>query len=365
MGIPFVNLHAQYTEIKEEVEQAVYEVLESQNFILGPKLQAFEEEAAAYLGAQYAIGVANGSDALLLALMALGVGPGDEVITVPHTYIATGEAIHRTGAQVVFCEVDQKTWTMDPEALKAAITPRTKAILPVHIFGQTADMSEILKVAGEIPVVEDAAQAWGASHQGAKAGSIGALGCFSFYPTKTLGGYGDGGLVVTSDSELAQHVQALRVHGESKRYYNNLHGMNSRLDVLQAVILQIKMRYVDGWNQGRQELVQYYQAEFSNLPQLTLPFVAENNESVWHQYVILCEQRDELQEHLRSKGIATGVYYPVPQHLQACFASLGHQEGDFPVSERLSKQGLALPCWPELSEQQRQEIVAALQGFFQ
>lgn len=363
MQIPFVDLNAQYLPIDAEVREAVGDVLSSRVFIHGDVVKAFEQEAAAYLGVKHAIGVANGSDALLIALLALGVGPGDEVITVPHTYIATPEAIYRTGAKLVFCDVEPTGWNMDPEQLKKLITPKTKCILPVHIFGQCAEIEKIRAVAGNIPILGDAAQAWGSSRNGKKCGALCDIETFSFYPTKTLGAAGDGGMVVTSNDELAAIVRALRVHGESRRYYNQYHGMNSRLDAIQAAILRIKLRKVDAWNTERAKIADYYRSRFEGTG-FALGKVIPGNVHVWHQCVGMTENRDALQKHLTDKGVGCGVYYPVPQHLQICYQDLGYKKGDYPVAESISDKSLALPCWPEMTQDMRQYVADSVVEFY-
>ena len=363
MEIPLVDLKAQNGPIRAELDAAVKAVFDSGEFILGGFLQRFEQECAKYLGVKHAIGVANGSDALYLALLALDIKPGDEVISVPHTYVATPESIVRTGAKLVFVDVEKDTWNMDIGQLKKAITKKTKAILPVHIFGQCANMTAINEIAGNIPVVEDAAQAWGADHWGAKSGALGTLSCFSFYPTKTLGACGDGGMVATDDDNLAARVRALRVHGESRRYFNNLHGVNSRLDGIQAAILSVKLKYVDGWNKERRHIAEYYRKRFEGSP-VKLGVVADGNTHVWHQCVIMAPRRDELQAHLKSRGIGTNIFYPVPQHLQECFKDLGHKKGDFPVTESISTDSLALPVYPEMTEAQRKYVADEILAFY-
>ena len=364
MPVPFLDLKAQYASIKEEVDAAIRGVVDSQGFVLGPTVEGFEAQAASYHSVSHAIGCNSGSDAIFLALRALGLQPGDEVITVPHTYIATPEEIHRAGGRVRFVDVDAKTWNMDLDALKAAITPQTKAIVPVHIYGRPVDMTKLLEIAGDIPVVEDAAQCWGARHAGKSAGAIGKIGCFSFYPTKTLGAYGDGGMVITNDPAIAANLRALRVHGEASRYHNVMHGVNSRLDAMQAAVLGVKLKYVDGWNARRAEIAGMYRERLSG-SSITLPEPsAEGDVHVWHQHVILAPRRDQLRAKLHDAGIGTMIYYPVPQHMQSCFADLGYKQGDFPRTERMSAESLALPIFPEMSEAMIDEVCDTIKAFY-
>ncbi|MCK6439629.1 MAG: DegT/DnrJ/EryC1/StrS family aminotransferase [Planctomycetes bacterium] len=363
MNIPLVNLEAQHAPLRAEIAEAIKQVLVECSFVRGPAVKNFQAEAAKYLGVKHAIGCANGSDALVVALMALGVGPGDEVVTVPHTYVATPEAIRRVGAKIIFCDVEPVGWTMDPAKLKKLVTPRTKAIMPVHIFGQCALHEELVKAAGNIPIVEDAAQAWGATRNGKHAGALGAIATFSFYPTKTLGACGDGGMLATNDDRLAELIQSVCLHGESKdRYYNDRAGMNSRLDSVQAAILRIKLKHVDAWNTKRDAIARYYQERFEESP-IKAPKVLPGNTHVWHQYCIMTPERDALAAHLKSKGVATGVYYPIPQHLQRCFKDLGHKAGDFPVTESISSDSLSIPCWPEMSEEQQAYVADEILAF--
>jgi len=360
--VPLANLAAQCAPLEARIRGAIEGVLKSQRFIHGPEVHAFEEEAAAYLGVRHAVGCASGSDALYLSLRALGIGPGDEVITSPLTYVATPEAVTRTGARVVFSDVDPVTWTLDPKQVAARITEHTVAIMPVHIFGQCADVTALSAIAGDIPIVEDAAQAWGAEHHSRKAGSLGALACFSFFPTKNLGGFGDGGLITTDDDELGRSLRLLRAHGQVERYESSMHGLNSRLDAIQAAVLRVKLGHVEGWNAGRREVVESYRRKLTGSAS-SVPRVGEGNQHVWCQCVLLTDRRDELRRHLDSCGVDSAVYYPVPQHLQVCYEELGHRPGDFPVAEDVCRRGLAVPCWPEMSERQREQVVQAVLEF--
>ncbi|MEE8468771.1 MAG: DegT/DnrJ/EryC1/StrS family aminotransferase [Planctomycetota bacterium] len=360
--VPMANLAAQCAPLEAQIRGAIDGVLKSQRFIHGPEVLAFEQEAAAHLGVRHAVGCASGSDALYLALRALGIRPGDEVITSPLTYVATPEAVTRCGAQVVFCDVDPVTWTLDPEQVAERITARTRAILPVHIFGQCADMTALRQVAGSLPIVEDASQAWGAEHHGQKAGSLGTLACFSFFPTKNLGAFGDGGLITTDDDELDRSLRRLRAHGQVERYKSSTHGLNSRLDAIQAAVLRVKLGHVDHWNAGRREVVEGYRRRLTGSA-VSVPCVAEGNLHVWCQCVLLTDRRDELSQHLHTRGVDSAVYYVVPQHLQVCYQELGHRRKDFPVAEDVCRRGLAIPCWPEMTARQRQQVADSVLEF--
>ena len=364
MSVPLLDLKAQYAEIKDELEPAVLEVLRSGAYIKGPKLLKLEEELARYCGAKHAVGCASGSDALLLALMALGVGPGDEVITTPYTFFATAGSISRLGARPVFVDIDPKTYNIDPEKIPPAITRQTRAIIPVHLFGQCADMDRILEIAGvKIPVIEDAAQAIGATYRGKKAGTMGIFGCFSFFPSKNLGGAGDGGFITTDDPALAERLAVLREHGSKPKYYHSVIGINSRLDALQAAIVLVKLPHLEKWHQGRRRNAAFYTGAFAGLP-LATPFVREDCLSIYNQYVVRTPRRDALRGHLAKKGIGNEVYYPVPLHLQKCYASLGQKAGAFPHSETAANETAALPIYSQLTEAQLSEVVAAVREFF-
>lgn len=363
--IPLLDLKAQYNSIKEEINSAVTEVLESGQYVMGPFVAEFEKVMAEYCGTKHAIAVANGTDALLLTLDALGIGPGDEVITSPFTFFASAEVISQVGATPVFVDIEQDTYNLDVKKLKSAITPRTKAIIPVHIFGQPADMEEIMEIAKEFNlfVIEDACQAIGASYKGQKVGSIASAGCFSFFPTKNLGGYGDGGIIVTNDDELASKLVILRSHGSSRKYYHSMIGYNSRLDALQAAMLQVKIKYIDSWNEARRSISSTYDKAFSGLP-IQLPVTKDDRTSVFHLYIIRTEYRDQLLEHLESNGISSGVYYPVPLHRQDVYLHLNYEENSLPVSENASKGTMALPLYPELTEELQQRIITSVKEFF-
>jgi len=364
MNVPVLDLKRQYETVKDDVDAAIREVVESQYFILGPKVEALEQEIAAYCGTKYAVGVASGSEALLVSLMALGVGPGDEVITTSFSFFATAGCIARLGAKIVFVDVDPATLNISPEQVAEKITDKTKAVLPVHLYGQCADMDPIVAAAKEknIPVVEDAAQAIGAEYKGKRAGSLGDIGCFSFYPTKNLSAYGDGGMVTTSDEELAEKIRLLRAHGAKPKYYHAVVGLNARLDALQAAVLSAKMKYLDGWNERRREIAALYNEKIK-ADGVVLPVEAEYNKHVYHQYVIRVPDRDGLAAKLKDAGVGTMIYYPVPLHLQECFAGLGYREGDLPVSEQAAKEVLALPIFPELTRDEIEYVADCINKF--
>lgn len=358
MSIPLLDLKAQYLTIKEDIDQAIQRVLDSSKFVLGPEMNAFEKDMAAYCGVKEAVAVGNGTDALVLSLRALGVGPGDEVITTPFTFFASAETVAALGATPVFVDIDPVTLNMDLDQLEAKITPRTKAIIPVHIFGQMIDVERVMEIAArhDLKVIEDAAQAIGANYRGRKAGSIGNAGTFSFFPTKNLGAYGDAGMIVTDDEDLAAHLRMLRFHGCKTKYYHDEIGYNSRMDEMQAAILRVKFQHIDEWNTARREKGEIYNALLAGLP-LTLPGVDPAGTPVYHLYVLRTDKREEIMAALKENGIGTAIYYPVPLHLQNVFKDLGCKEGDFPVAEKACSQAMALPCFPELTREQQEEIV--------
>lgn len=364
--IPLLDLKAQYAELREEILAAITRILESQQFILGPEVESLEAEVASYSHCRYGIGVSSGTDALLVSLMAIDLQPGDEVITTPYTFFATGGSISRLGGRPVFVDIDPQTYNIDPEKIEAAITPRTKAIIPVHLFGQMADMDPIMAIAERynLYVIEDAAQAIGAEYKGRRAGSIGHLGCFSFFPSKNLGGFGDGGMVVTNNAELADRVKLLRSHGAYPKYYHKMVGGNFRLDALQAAVLRVKLKYLDNWTIARQRNAEQYQQLFIQAGiEVSLPYVAEARRHVFNQFVIRVQSRDNLMAYLKQNGIGCEIYYPVPLHLQACFSNLGYKHGDLPMSEKASLETLALPIYPSLNKVQQQRIVATIDSF--
>ncbi len=365
MTVPFLNPGAQFAGLRDALLAALESSLARGHFILGPNVTAFEAEAAAYLGVRYAVGVNSGSDALTLALKALGIGPGDEVVTSPFTYIAPAEAIHQVGAQIVFADIDPKTFCLDPLDVARRISIRTRAVIPVHLFGQAADLDALAGAIGDrdIAVVEDCAQSIGAERNGRRVGGSGRVGCFSFYPTKNLGAAGDGGLCVTDDEGTAKTLRMLRIHGIEKRYHHKLHGFNSRLDDIQAAILRVKLPYLDAWNARRQEIAKQYTTGLADLP-LQVPVTGRANTHIYHVYAVLTDRRDALQTHLAANGVPTLIYYPLPLHLQEVYADQGWKAGDFPVAEATSARILPLPMYPELSDEQVDWVIAKMREFF-
>jgi dTDP-4-amino-4,6-dideoxygalactose transaminase len=369
MKVPLIDLSGQHQSLRPKLLDAVARVIDSQQFVLGSEVASLEEEIASYSTTNFAIGCASGSDALLLALMALDIKAGDEVITTPFTFFATGSAIARLGARPQFVDIDPRTYNINPALVEAAITERTRAILPVHMYGQCADMDVLLEIARRhhLPVVEDGAQAIGATDRGRRTGSMGQLGCFSFYPTKNLGGAGDGGMVVTNDEFLATRVRKLRVHGGATEYQHDEVGINSRLDAMQAAILRVKLKYLDEWSEARRRKAALYdellhEADCSG--KFVLPFVRPEARHIFHQYVIRAPgYRDELIEHLLHHGVGNKIYYPVPLHMQQCFAYLHYKQGEFPEAERAALETVALPCFPELTEQQQRYVAEVLSKF--
>jgi len=367
MNVPLLDLKAQYKSIKGEVDAAVAEVLETQYFILGPKVDQCEKAVAAYSGAAYGVGVSSGSDALLICLMAENIGRGDEVITTPYTFFATAGAIARVGATPVFVDIDPQTYNIDASQVASKVTSRTRAIIPVHLYGQMADMDAVMRVAEQhgLVVIEDAAQAIGAENKGRRAGSIGHYGCFSFFPSKNLGGAGDGGMVVTNDAQRAEKLKVLRGHGSKPKYYHKLVGGNFRLDAIQAAVVSAKLPHLDEWTAARQRNAQRYTKLFRDAGvNAGLPAVVTDRH-IFNQYIIRVSERDELQLHLQESGVGTEVYYPVPMHLQECFAHLNHKPGAFPESERAAKETLAVPIHPELTDAQVSFVVSRIRDFFE
>ncbi|MFM9904003.1 MAG: DegT/DnrJ/EryC1/StrS family aminotransferase [Pyrinomonadaceae bacterium] len=370
MNVPLLDLKEQNDALRPEIEAALGRVLDSNGFILGGEVAELEKELAAYCGVKYAIGCASGSDAILLALMAYDIGPGDEVITTPYSFFATVSSITRLGATPVFVDIDPTTYNLDVSQIEAAITPRTKALEPVHLYGQCSDMAALRKIAGKhgIPVVEDAAQAIGAEEDGVRAGAIGEIGCFSFYPSKNLGGMGDGGFVTTNDDTLAKKLLALRVHGSEEKYYHKYVGLNSRLDGFQGAVLRVKLPHLDAWTDKRRGNADTYRRLFTDLgltEQIGLPAERPNAKHIYNQYVIRVPgHRDELRAYLTGKGIGSDIYYPVPLHLQECFAYLGYKKGDLPESEKAAIETLALPIFPELRAEQQEYVAETIASFF-
>ncbi len=366
MKIPLVDLKAQYTAIKEEIDEAMGRVLNNCNFILGEEVRLFEEEFAAFCRAECAVGIASGTAALHLALRACGVGAGDEVITTPLTFIATAEAISHCGARPVFVDIDPLTYNIDPPRIEAAVNEKTRAILPVHLYGQPANMKPILEIAHryKLKVIEDAAQAHGASYQGRPVGTLGDAACFSFFPGKNLGAYGDAGAVVTNDPEIADKVRLLRNHGRHDKYEHLIEGYGERLDALQAAVLRVKLRHLPDWTSARQRVARQYTELLSNLDWLITPYCQPLAQHVYHLYVVRVQRREELQHWLKSREIATGVHYPIPLHLQPAYSHLGYVKGDFPEAEQAASEILSLPMYPELASSQIKAIVEALTGFY-
>jgi len=369
MNVPLLDLKAQFQPLRAEIFAAMQTVCDEQGFVLGPRVVAFEESIAGYIGSRYAIGCASGSDALLLSLMAMGVKAGDEVITIPFTFFATAGAVSRLGAKPVFVDIQPDSFNIDPKLIEEAITTRTKAIIPVHLFGQCADMAAINEIANrkKVRVIEDACQAIGAAQQEKRAGVLGDTGCFSFFPTKNLGGFGDGGLITTNDQTLADSMAMLRVHGSQVRYLHEAVGINSRLDALQAAVLQIKLKYLDQWTEGRRRNAERYQQLFvrtKHADRVTLPSTMPENFHVYNQFTVRAPKRDELRAFLKEKGVGTEVYYPLPMHLQNCYRDLGYQKGAFPQSEQAAEEVMSLPIYPELTEAQQAYVVEMIAEFY-
>ena len=370
MKVPLLDLSEQNQKLRPEIEAALGRVLDTNAFILGNEVKALEDELAEYCGTKYAIGCASGSDALLLATMCLGVGPGDEVITTPYSFFATVSAITRLGAVPVFVDIDPLTYNLDVGQVEAKITKRTKAVQPVHLYGQCADMQELTAVCEKngVPVVEDAAQAIGAEERSTRAGAMSAIGCFSFYPSKNLGGMGDGGFMTTDDDAMAEKLFALRVHGSSERYYHKWVGLNSRLDGFQGAILRVKLPHLDGWSDQRKANADRYRTLFTDAgltEQIGLPFERENCRHIYNQFVVrVPNRRDELRTFLTENDIGTDIYYPVPLHLQECFEFLGYKKGDLPEAEKAADETLALPIFPELKPEQQEYVVEKIREFF-
>ncbi len=354
MNIPFIDLKRQYNSIKDEVNTKIDEILQNTHFILGGNTEAFEKEFAKYCRVKYAVGVASGSDALTLSLKAVGISKEDEVITVPNTFIATVDAISRNNANPVFVDIDPETYNIDVTKIEEKITDETKAIIPVHLYGQPVDMAPIIKLAKEydLKIIEDACQAHGAEYKGQKVGSFGDVGCFSFYPAKNLGAYGDGGMVVTNNEEITERIKMLRNYGQSKKYYHDFMGYNSRLDEIQSAILRVKLRHLDEWNNKRREHAKLYNELLENVSGIKTPVEKDYTKHVYHLYVIRCKNRYELQQYLTSKGVSTGIHYPIPVHLQRAYKHLEYNKGGFPITERYANEILSLPMFPELTDEE-------------
>ncbi len=364
MNIPFLDLKRQYINIKDEVNSAVMDVVESGRYIGGDKLDSFEKNVASYLGVKHAIGVSSGTDALLASLMAIGIGNGDEVITSPFTFIATAEVISFLGAKPVFVDIEEESFNINPDLIEEKITEKTRAIVPVHLFGQMAEMGKIMEIADRynIPVIEDAAQAIGATYNGKYACSFGKAGCLSFFPSKNLGGFGDGGMVCTNDDEMAKAIRVIKEHGSEKRYHHSRIGFNGRLDSIQAAVLDVKLNYLEDWAEKRIQNAEYYTERLKDY--VKTPTIVVNGRHVFNQYSIVVKERDKLVDFLAENGIPTVIYYPVPLHLQEVFRSYGYREGDFPVAEKISKMILSLPIFPELYDSEKEYIADKIIEFY-
>jgi dTDP-4-amino-4,6-dideoxygalactose transaminase len=364
--VPFLDLHTQYETIRDEVASAIQQVLDSSAFVGGPFVERFEDEFAGFCGCRYAVGVSSGTSALWMTLLSLGVGPGDEVITVPNTFIATAEAISMCGARPVFVDVEEQSYTMNTALLEKAVTSKTKAIIPVHLFGQPADMDKIIEFAErhKLPVIEDACQAHGSLYKGRPVGSIGIAGCFSFYPGKNLGAYGEAGSVVTSDSGLAEKIRMLRDHGQTRKYYHAMIGWNGRMDGIQGAVLSVKLKYLSGWNDARRGHAALYDSLLAGLKGITLPREMDYARHVYHIYAVRTKNRAALESFLAGKGIACLIHYPLPIHLQDAYRSFGLESGNFPIAEKYAGELLSLPMYPELAESQIEHVAREIRNFF-
>lgn len=365
MRVPFLDLKAQYASIQYEIATAVQQVLDSTAFADGPFVEKFEKDFASFCQCNFAVGVNSGTTALWMALLGLAVGPGDEVITVPNTFIATAEAISFCGAKPVFVDIDEKTYNMNPDLLEAAITPKTRAVIPVHLFGQMADMDPILEIARSagLFVIEDAAQAHGAEYKGRRAGSIGDVGCFSFYPAKNLGAYGEAGAIVTNNADLAEKMRMFRDHGQRKKYYHSMVGWNARMDGLQAAVLTVKLKYLSTWNEARRKNAQLYNELLSATDNIITPVEADYVKHIYHIYAVRAKNRDALISALAEKDISCGIHYPVPIHLQQAYEFLGYGKGDFPVAEKCANELLSLPIFAELSQEQIKKVSGEIKQY--
>ncbi len=365
MRVPLLDLRSQFAKIRDEIREAIDRILETQVFVLGPEVERLEREIADYCGAKCAVGCASGTDSILLSLMAAGISSGDEVITTSYTFFSTAGSVSRVGAIPVFVDIDPATYNIDPSLIEARITPKTKAIIPVHLFGQCADMGPILEIAAKhgLYVIEDAAQSIGSKTKldgkWANAGAMGHFGCFSFFPSKNLGAYGDGGMVVSSDEGLADKVRTLRVHGSKPKYHHSLIGANSRLDAIQAAVLRVKLKYLDGWSEARRRNAKFYDEALAGSDVVT-PHIYGANSSIYNQYVIRIKARDRVMEYLERHDVGCEIYYPVPLHLQRCYEFLGYRTGEFPESEAAARETLALPIYPELSDEQKGYVIKSV-----
>lgn len=368
MPVPLLDLKAQHSFIRDEVVASVMQVIDDQLFILGEPVERLERMVAELSHTRYAVGCANGTDAILLAMRALDIGRGDEVITTPFTFFATAGTIHNVGATPVFVDIEPRTFNLDPVAAAAAVGSRSKAVIPVDLFGQMAPIEDVRRLIPSLPIIEDAAQSIGASRtiggETVMAGERATIGTFSFFPSKNLGGYGDGGMIVTQDEALATRLKRLRVHGGAKQYYHDEVGYNSRLDALQAAVLAAKLPHLSHWSAGRRANAAYYDSAFADVPEIQVPYIDPPNESIFNQYTLRVERRDALQSYLKEKGIGSAVYYPLPLHLQPCFQYLGHKEGAFPEAEKAAREVLSLPIFPELTSAHLDEVIGTVRAFY-
>ncbi len=367
MKVPLLDLNAQYEPIMNDIKNEMEKVFTTHAYKLGPQVKEFEEEIQKYCRVKHAIGCASGTDALLLALLALNIKDDDEVITTPFTFFATAGTIHRVGAKPVFVDIKPDTFNIDPDKIEAAITFRTKAIIPVHLFGQPAEMDKIMAIAGKynLKVIEDNAQGIGAEYDGKVAGSIGDIGTLSFFPSKNLGAMGDGGMCITNDDKLAAKLFQLRVHGENPQYYHKWVGLNSRLDTIQAAALLVKLRSLEKWSEARRQNAGYYYKNMSDIPKIQLPVIHKKAKTIFNQFTIIAEDRDKLLSHLRSKDVACAIYYPMPLHLQECFSYLEYKEGDFPVAEEMTKKVLSIPVFSEITKEQQDYVIEMIREFYE
>ena len=367
MKIPMLDLNAQYEPIMEDIKAAIDKVLASHHYIMGPQVKEFEDKVASSLGIAHAIGCASGTDALVLSVKALGIGNNDEVITTPFSFFATASSIWRNNARPRFVDIDPRTFNLNPELIEAAITPRTKAIMPVHLFGQCSDMTAIMEIARKhgLAVIEDNAQGVGCTWEGKMSCSFGDVGTLSFFPSKNLGAMGDAGMCLTNDDKLAAMLRQLRVHGEKPKYFHECVGFNSRLDTMQAAILNIKYDHLEKWSEGRRANAAYYNQHLADIKQIKTPWIDPRAVSIYNQYTLVCEDRDGLKDHLTDKGIACAVYYPLPLHLQQCFKELGYQKADLPISEEMAGKVLSIPIYPELTSTQKEYIVESIRQYYQ
>ncbi|MBC8526865.1 MAG: DegT/DnrJ/EryC1/StrS family aminotransferase [Candidatus Cloacimonetes bacterium] len=357
MKVPMLDLNAQYEPIKEDVLQAMRDVFDSKKFINGPQIAELESKIAEYCRCKYAIGVSSGTDAILISLMAFDIGVGDEVITTPFTFFATAGCIYRVGAKPVFVDIDPQTYNINPDLIEEKITDKTKAIIPVHLFGQTAEMDKINEIAKkhDLYVIEDAAQAIGSEYKGKRAGSLGDVGCFSFFPSKNLGCCGDGGMVTTDNEELAEKIRVLRAHGSKPKYYHKIIGGNFRIDTIQAAVILVKFPLLEKWHKGRKDNAKYYDDKLEDV--VGIPYVENYNKTIYNQYTIRTENRDKLQQYLNDSNIGNAIYYPVPLHLQECFVYLGYKEGDCPEAEKAANEVISIPIYPELTDEQKDYVI--------